>query len=140
MNSQQKGGIEHHSELISYCIPDQERPTSTVPTECRRPRATHTTRPTADTAGKDRSHARLPSAHSFAIRDMFIARGLLVTDAQRIALLLSTLGVVDKAGLRVFSRLTFCETWISEMRQKERLSEIEAGVIRDVLDTVRTAE
>lgn len=60
-----------------------------------------------------------------------------MADAQHIALLLSSLGIVDMVGLRLFSRLTVCDTWISEMRQKESLNEVEAGVIRDVLDTVR---
>lgn len=96
-----------------------------------RPRATHNPRATV----KHPSHVGPPSVNPFAIRDMFISRGLPVADAKRVALLLSSLGIVDMVGLRVFSRLTFCEAWISEMRQKESLNEVEAGVIRDVLDT-----
>lgn len=140
---QQESESDDHSEYISYCIPDRERqssPSSIVPLEHPRPRTTHTTRPNPDTTGNNRSHAGLPSGHPFAIRDIFIARGLPVADAQRVALLLSSLGIVDMAGLRVFSRLTGCDTWISEMRQNESLSEIEAMVICDVLDNARATE
>ncbi len=137
MNPQQDTRSDYHSEFISYRIPDQEPPLNTVYPESPRPRATKTTRTTSDTVGKNRSHARPPSVHPLAIRDMFIARGLPVADAQRVSLLLSSLGIVDVMGLRVFSRLTVCETWISEMLQKESLSELEARVIRDVIDSVR---
>lgn len=140
---QQESESDERSEYIRYCIPDRERsssPSSIVQPEHPRPNTTHTTRPIPDTTGKARSHTGLPSGHPFAIRDMLIARGLPVADAQRVALLLTSLGIVDLTGLRVFSRLTVCDTWISEMRQKESLSEIEAGVIRDLLDTARATE
>lgn len=130
VDSQQNEKSDYDVEFIED--PDEEYP-STVRTDHPRPHATHTTRATL----KHLSHVGSPSVNPFVIRDMFISRGLSVADAQRVALLLSSLGIVDTVGLRVLSRLTFCETWISEMRQKESLDEVEAGVIRDVLDTFR---
>lgn len=57
-------------------------------------------------------------------------------DAQRIALLFSSLGVIDKTYLRVFARLTTSrESWLSEMRQNGQLSEIQAWVVVDILNT-----
>lgn len=130
VESQQDEKSDSDVEFIEN--PDEECP-STVRTDHPRLGATHTARATL----KHLSHVGPPSVNPFAIRDMFISRGLPVADAQRVALLLSSLGIVDMVGLRVLSRLTFCETWISEMRQKESLNEVEAEVIRDVLDTFR---
>lgn len=76
---------------------------------------------------------------SSAIEDMLLARGVPLADAQRIALLFSSLGVIDKTYLRVFARLTTSrEAWLSEMRQKGQLSEIQAWVVVDILETAVT--
>lgn len=70
------------------------------------------------------------------IEDMLLSRGLPLADAQRIALLFSSLGVIDKTYLRVFACLTTArEAWLSEMRQNGQLSEIQAWVVIDILDT-----
>ncbi|KAL1940696.1 hypothetical protein VTO73DRAFT_7737 [Trametes versicolor] len=71
------------------------------------------------------------------IEDMLLSRGLPLTDSRRINHLLSSLGIVDKAYLRVFARLVPSrEAWLSEMRRKGQLSEVQAWVIVDMLDTV----
>lgn len=68
---------------------------------------------------------------------MLLSRGLPLTDSRRINHLLSSLGIVDRAYLRVFARLTPSrEAWLSEMRRKGQLSEVQAWVIVDMLDTV----
>lgn len=68
---------------------------------------------------------------------MLLSRGLPLTDSRRITHLLSSLGIVDKAYLRVFARLAPSrEAWLSEMRRKGQLSEVQVWVIVDVLDTV----
>lgn len=73
---------------------------------------------------------------SSAIEDMLLSRGLPLADGQRIALLFSSLGVIDKTYLRVFARLTTSrEAWLSQMRQNGQLSEIQAWVVVDILDT-----
>lgn len=51
-------------------------------------------------------------------------------------LLFSSLGVIDKTYLRVFARLTASrESWLSEMRENGQLSEIQAWVVVDILNT-----
>lgn len=130
VNSQEDDKSDCDVEFIED--PDEEYQ-STVRADHPSPRATHTARATL----KHLSHVGPPSVNPFAIRDMFISRGLTVANAQRVALLMSSLGIVDMVGIRVFSRLTFCEAWILEMRQKESLDEMEAEVIRDVLETFR---
>lgn len=68
---------------------------------------------------------------------MLLSRGLPLADSRHITLLLSSLGIVDKTYLRVFARLAASrEAWLSEMRLKGQLSEVQAWVIVDVLDTV----
>lgn len=71
------------------------------------------------------------------IENMLLSRGLPLVDAERIALLFSSLGIVDKTYLRVFARLAPSrEAWLSEMRKNGQLSEIQAWVVVDILDTV----
>lgn len=71
------------------------------------------------------------------IEDMLRAHGLPIADTQRIALLFASLGIADRTYLRVFSRLaSSCEAWFSKMRQEGQLSEIQAWVVVDMLDTV----
>lgn len=70
---------------------------------------------------------------------MLLLQGLPLEDAQCIALLFSSLGVIDKTYLRVFARLTPArEAWMSEMRESGQLSEIQAWVVIDILDTAVT--
>lgn len=71
------------------------------------------------------------------IEDMLISRGLPPVDARCIALLLSSLGIIDKMYLRVFARLARPrEAWLSKMHQEGQLSKIQAWVVVDMLDTV----
>lgn len=71
------------------------------------------------------------------IEKMLLVRGLPLADAQRISLLFEALGITDETYLRVFARLdTSRKAWLSAMREKGELSEIQAWVVVDMLDAV----
>lgn len=73
-----------------------------------------------------------------AVQDILRARGFPYSDAQRIALLFVSLGIADVTYLRMFARLPtrYREVWLSEMRQKGMLSDIQSWVISDMLDAL----
>lgn len=73
-----------------------------------------------------------------AVQDLLCACGFPYADAERIALLFASLGIADETYLRMFARLPsrYREGWLSEMRQKGLLSEIQAWVIVDMLDVL----
>lgn len=73
-----------------------------------------------------------------AVQDILRARGFPYSDAQRIALLFVSLGIADETYLRMFARLParYRKVWLSEMRQKGMLSDIQSWVISDMLDAL----
>lgn len=82
-------------------------------------------------------HASTSQSAVGVIENMLLARGLPSADAQRITLLFEALGITDETYLRVFARLdTSRKAWISAMREKGEMSEIQAWVVVDMLDAV----
>lgn len=82
-------------------------------------------------------HASTSQSAVGVIENMLLARGLPSADAQRITLLFEALGITDETYLRVFARLdTSRKAWLSAMREKGELSEIQAWVVVDMLDAV----
>ncbi|EIW58925.1 uncharacterized protein TRAVEDRAFT_48068 [Trametes versicolor FP-101664 SS1] len=70
------------------------------------------------------------------IQDLLRARGFPYSDAQRIALLFGSLGITDETYLRMLAHLPsgYREAWLSEMRQKNLLSDIQSWGIMEMLD------
>ncbi|EIW58193.1 uncharacterized protein TRAVEDRAFT_47362 [Trametes versicolor FP-101664 SS1] len=73
-----------------------------------------------------------------AVQDLLRARGLPHADVERIALLFASLGIADDTYLRIFACLPsrYREMWLSELREKGLLSEIQTWVILDMLDVL----
>ena len=57
-------------------------------------------------------------------------------DAERIARVFASYGIVDVAYLRVLAGLPSREHWLAELRAKGDLSEIQMLVVRDMLNCV----
>ncbi|KAL1940697.1 hypothetical protein VTO73DRAFT_7738 [Trametes versicolor] len=128
--------LPRRSILSPNC--DTSRSPSTLATGGTNETTSGTRRPTAASHESTSSHggSQTLTHQSSAIEDMLLSRGLPLADAQRIALLFSSLGVIDKTYLRVFARLTTSrEAWLCEMRQNGQLSEVQAWVVVDILDT-----
>lgn len=72
------------------------------------------------------------------VQDILRERGFPYSDAQRIALLFASLGITEETYLRMFARLParYREVWLSEMREKSLLSDIQSWVISDMLDAL----
>lgn len=74
---------------------------------------------------------------SSVIENMLLARGLPLADAERIALLFASLGIMDETYLRVFAHLAASrKAWLTATRERGELSEIQAWVVVDMLDAV----
>ncbi|OJT11996.1 hypothetical protein TRAPUB_11469 [Trametes pubescens] len=98
--------------------------------------ATETTQPSPAPDGI-RAPAYTSQSSVSLIENMLLERGLPLADAQRINQLFASLGIMDETHLRVFARLaTSRKAWLSEMHEKEELTEIQASVVVDMLDTV----
>ncbi len=72
------------------------------------------------------------------VQHFLLARSFPLVDAERIALLFASLGITEEAYLRMFARLPsrYREAWLSEMREKGLLSEIQTWSIIDMLDAL----
>ncbi|KAI0820275.1 hypothetical protein BC628DRAFT_1341711 [Trametes gibbosa] len=70
------------------------------------------------------------------VRDMLLAHALPRADADRIALLLAGKGIASVAYLRVFAVLKSREAWLLDMCGAGLLSEVQARVVSEMLDTI----
>lgn len=87
--------------------------------------------------------SRATSAHSRAsappdIVARLVASALPRADAEHLAGVLASLGVTNAAYLRVFGKMRTRDAWLEELRVVGRLTEIQARVVRELVE--RAAE
>ncbi|OSD05416.1 hypothetical protein PYCCODRAFT_1475455 [Trametes coccinea BRFM310] len=59
-----------------------------------------------------------------------------LSDAEHIAGVLASLGIRDKAYLRVLSRLSSRDQWLVELQETGKLTEIQVRVVREIIENI----
>ncbi|KAI0718002.1 hypothetical protein C8T65DRAFT_99570 [Cerioporus squamosus] len=69
-----------------------------------------------------------------SIMDMLISGGIPHTDAQHLARLLASMGVVTREYLGTLARMKSRDVWLLELCGQQRISEIQMRILRDILE------